>query len=62
MSKLIMITIDESGDPSVDLAGYRGKGCDQVQKVFGDALGTTTKAVKKPEFHAVVTNKQKLVQ
>ena len=62
MAKIVMIEIDTNGDPSVDLAGYKGQGCAAVQKVFGDALGTTTKAVKKPEFNAVVTNKQKLVQ
>jgi hypothetical protein len=62
MAKIVMVEIDSDGNPTVDLDGYKGKGCDAVQKLFGDALGTTTKAVKKPEHNAVVVNKQKLVR
>lgn len=56
MAKIITVTIDDNGDPVIDLAGYRGKGCHAVQEVFGRALGVTTKAVKKPEYNTPVKN------
>lgn len=62
MSKLVMIEIDANGDPSVETAGYKGKGCEAVQKAFGDALGTTVKAVKKPEFFQTVVNKKQVIR
>ena len=55
MAKLITVLIDENGDQSVDLAGYQGKGCAAVQKAFEDAIGTSTKAIKKPEFYKQVS-------
>jgi hypothetical protein len=56
VAKIITVTIDENGDPKIDLAGYQGKGCHAVQEVFGRALGTTTKAVKKPEYNKPAKN------
>jgi hypothetical protein len=49
--KIITVTIEDDGSPSVDLAGYAGKGCQVVQDVFGRAFGKTTKTVSKPEFN-----------
>lgn len=57
MAKIITVTIDENGDPSIDLAGYKGKGCQAVQDVFGRALGTTIRAVKKPEYDCLPVKK-----
>ena len=57
--KLITVTIDDDGSPSVDLAGYAGKGCQAVQDVFGRAYGKTTKTVVKPEFNKPVLDKTK---
>lgn len=57
--KLITITIEDDGSPSVDLAGYAGKGCQVVQDAFGRAFGKTTKVVNKPEFHKIVLDKLK---
>jgi hypothetical protein len=54
--KIITVTLDEHGDATVDLAGYQGKGCQAVQDVFGRALGTTTKAVRKPEYNKPALN------
>jgi len=62
LSKIVMIEIDAEANVSVETAGYKGQGCTAVQKVFGDALGTTTSASKKPEYFTKVVNKQKLVQ
>jgi hypothetical protein len=49
--KIITLTIDENGDQEARADGYFGKGCDAALKVFGDALGTTTKVAHKPEFN-----------
>lgn len=52
MAKIITAVIDDqTGDISIDLEGYHGKGCHAVQEVFGRALGATTKSVKKPEYN-----------
>lgn len=58
MSKIVTGSIDENGDIEVELDGYKGKGCSAIQDVFGKALGTTTKRVKKREYNdaAVTTN------
>lgn len=62
MAKIVTMTIDEDGNPTIDLEGYHGKGCDAVQQAFGSALGKTTKAVKKPEYHKPVLNINTLKQ
>lgn len=58
--KLITITIDEEGNQTVDLNGYKGVGCDAVADVFGRALGTTTKVTHKPEFNKPAINQNLL--
>lgn len=62
MAKIITIQIDEEGNQTVDLVGYHGKGCAAVARVFADAIGSSTEVKKKPEYNAVVTNKQKLMR
>jgi hypothetical protein len=59
MAKIVTASIDETtGDIEVELDGYRGKGCSAIQDVFGKALGTTTKRVKKRDYNeaTVTTN------
>jgi hypothetical protein len=51
MAKEIVIEFDEKGDPTVDLKGFRGKGCKAVAKAFADALGSTLSEADKPEVH-----------
>ena len=60
MAKIITLTFDDEGNPSIDLAGYQGKGCEAVQSVFGRVLGTTKKAVVKPEFNKPTLDKLKV--
>jgi hypothetical protein len=57
MAKIITVSIDlETGDPEVDLQGYKGKGCHAVQEAFQKGYGgTSKKLVKKPEFNQVVS-------
>lgn len=62
MAKIVTMIIDEEGNPTIDLAGYQGKGCGAVQEVFGRALGTTVEAVKKPEYHRAPVNKHTVKQ
>jgi hypothetical protein len=50
MAKTINIDIDEStGDLSVDLDGYHGKGCAEVSKAF-ESLGRVKVSKKKREY------------
>ena len=62
MAKIITFTIDEHGDVLTETAGWQGKGCDSIQKVFGDALGTTVNSVKKPEYARQPNNKNVVKQ
>lgn len=56
MAKIITVSIDEqTGDFSIDLTGFHGKGCADVMKAF-DGLGKTTKTVKKTEYNESTTN------
>lgn len=61
MAKIITATIEtegeHAGEVSIDLAGYKGKGCHAVQDVFTKGLGGKTLVdQKKPEFNATVTS------
>ena len=49
MQKTVTIEIDEAGESSIDLVGFRGKGCADVAKAFqgNDAV---TRTEKKREF------------
>lgn len=51
MAKLITVTIDDNGNFAVDLTGFEGKGCSETADMFA-TLGTRTKDIKKPEYHA----------
>ena len=58
MAKLVTIELDEeTGNFSVDLTGFQGKGCADVVKAF-ETLGTVTTSHKKPEYNAVQTKCQ----
>jgi len=51
MAKTVTVTIDEgSGDFSVDLTGFQGKGCDAIIKAFAE-IGDVTKEIHKPEYN-----------
>ena len=48
--KIVTIEIDESGNSSIDLEGFQGKGCGDVAKAFqsGDKV---VRSEKKREYH-----------
>ena len=53
-NKIITIEIDNStGDLTVDLVGYEGKGCGSVQEAFAATLGKSTHSVNKSEYNKV---------
>lgn len=63
MAKIVTIEIDEeTGDQTVDLAGYAGKGCSAVQQVFERAVGKSVAVTRKPEYNKVVTKKNTLTR
>lgn len=46
MAKIITVEIDNStGDLTVDLDGYEGKGCKAVQEAFATTLGKSIHSV-----------------
>ena len=49
--KIVTIEIDESGNSSIDLEGFQGKGCADVAKAFqgGDKV---VRSEKKREYHS----------
>lgn len=59
MAETMKIVIDDAGNVTVDLDGFVGEGCHAVQEAMGEALGVTTKIVKKPEFYKKATNTTK---
>jgi hypothetical protein len=48
--KTVTIEIDEQGNSSIDLAGFQGKGCGDVVKVF-QSRDVVTKSQVKREFY-----------
>lgn len=63
MAKEIEITIDQEGNASIDLMGWKGKGCADVSKEFEKALGTKVKSEQKGEYYQVEQQeKQKIVR
>jgi hypothetical protein len=63
MAKEITIIIDETGQTSVDLEGFHGKGCAAVIEGFAKAAGaSTTGMVKKSEYNAPAITANRLKQ
>lgn len=55
MPRLVELEIDQAtGDFTLDLTGFKGKGCKDVAKAF-ESLGKVTKDVTKPEAYQVTT-------
>jgi hypothetical protein len=54
MTLIITIEIDNAtGDITVDLEGYKGKGCSAVQEAFAATLGKSPHSVSKPVSNTV---------
>jgi len=61
--KEIEITIDKEGVASIDLVGWRGKGCEEVAKKLAKALGETVKSDHKCDYwKAEQQQKQKIIR
>ena len=46
----VFIEITPEGETTVEAQGYQGAGCKDATRAIENALGTTTKDVKKPEY------------
>ena len=56
--KLVTVDIDQlTAEVSIDLTGYKGKGCSKVIEEFAK-LGKQKKVIKKPEYNQVTGNAQ----
>ena len=59
--KEIEVTIDTNGEVSIDLIGFKGKGCAEVADKLAKALGTQINRDKKCEYwEETVKEKQKV--
>lgn len=56
--KQIIVTIDTDGKCVVETAGYKGKACSLDSKALEEALGVSTKDVKRPEYFQDRVNSQ----
>lgn len=57
--KIVTIDIDESGNSSIDLEGFQGKGCADVAKAF-QGSDKVVRSEKKREYHAGMPQQQNL--
>lgn len=49
--KTIEIILTPTGDLSIDAVGFKGADCEQASRFIEEALGKSTRSVKKPEYH-----------
>lgn len=56
--KLITVEIDEAGNSTIDLEGFRGQGCGDVSKDFRGDDSVTTSFKKREFYAAAVQSKQ----
>ena len=57
--KIITVEIDDKGDFSLDLEGFKGKGCKELAKAF-EAMGKVKSETIKSDFHKEQPNQNKL--
>lgn len=60
--KIVTVTIDEQGNADVDLAGFQGKNCHDVQLAFEKALGKGVSGYLKSEYHKPCSTTTKISQ
>ena len=49
--KSIEVTIQPTGEISIDAVGFKGADCEKATKFLEDALGLVQEKRKKPEYH-----------
>ena len=49
--KSIEVTIEPTGEITIDAVGFKGADCEQATKFLEEALGLVRETRKKPEFH-----------
>jgi hypothetical protein len=53
--RIVEVTIDKDGNPSIDLKGFHGKGCKDIAKSF-DKFGKIENEHIKPEIDEATTH------
>ena len=51
MKPTIEITVSPSGEITIDALGFKGADCESATRYLEQALGVTSRRVKKPEYH-----------
>jgi Protein of unknown function (DUF2997) len=62
MKKAIEVTIQHTGEITIDAVGFKGADCEQATRFLEDALGVVATKQRKPEYHQrrTAANQQKL--
>ena len=62
MKKAIEVTIQPTGEITIDAVGFKGADCEQATRFLEDALGVVATKQRKPEYHQrrTTSNQQKL--
>ena len=58
-NRSIEITVSPLGDISIEAVAFKGADCEAATKFLEEALGTTTRRSRKPEFHQRASTKSK---
>jgi len=53
--KEIKIVINEDAEVSIDMQGFKGKGCDTLAQKIAKVLGANIKTTKKSEYYVAET-------
>ncbi len=51
MKRTLHITIETTGDISIEAVGFQGADCEKATAFLEQALGVTTTKERKPEYH-----------
>lgn len=51
MKKSVSVTIDENGNPSIEVTGVVGGGCKSLTEALEKALGVESQRTLKPEYN-----------
>jgi hypothetical protein len=62
MNKQVIVTVSPDGEVSIEAVGFKGSSCEKATKAIEQALGTSGKRSKKPEYYQGNTQQAKVGQ
>jgi len=55
----VTVEFDENGNPTIDVSGMDGSGCEAETRELEEALGTRAGNTRKPEYHRAPKQQQR---